>query len=131
MLKNVAAMFTVSDVAKSAAFYRDRLGFEITLLFESDHIDPYAIVERDGFEVHLAQRPGAVPDWMLVGINVHVADVDAIYAEFAANGAFDDAFPRNLDVIREHPPEDKEYGMRDFIFVDPDGYTHVFGQVLG
>ena len=39
-------------------------------------------------------------------------------------------FPRQLDAIREHSPEDKEYGMRDVILVDPNGYILVFGQPL-
>jgi len=35
-----------------------------------------------------------------------------------------------LDDIRGHPPEDKTYGLRDIIFVGPEGYILVFGQPL-
>ena len=130
ILKSVAPMLAVKDVAATAAYFRDCLGFSISFVAESDSIATYGVVQRDGFEVHFLEDPGRDSSEVRSGINVMVDNVDMLYQEFADASAFDDAFPRHLDAIREHPPEDKEYGMRDIIFVDPDGYILVFGQPL-
>jgi hypothetical protein len=44
------------------------------------------------------------------GICVFVRDVDAVYAELAARGA---------RIVK--PPQNKDYGMRDFDLIDLDG----------
>ena len=50
--------------------------------------------------------------------------------EFEQRGAFGPSFPVQHDAIREHPPEDKPYGMRDFLFVEPNGYIVIVGQPI-
>ena len=127
-LKSIAPMLAVQDVAATAAYYRDSLGFEISFVAESETLPGYAAVSRDGCELHFLGDPGRDPSDVRSGMNVAVSDVDLLYAEFRERGAFDDEFPRHLDAIREHPPEDKTYGMRDIIFVDPNGYILVFGH---
>jgi uncharacterized glyoxalase superfamily protein PhnB len=51
------------------------------------------------------------------GICVFVDDVDGIHAELAGRGA---------NVLK--PPQDYDYGMRDFDVVDPDGNQLTFGM---
>jgi len=48
---------------------------------------------------------------------IFVEDVDALYAEVVA---------RNAKVVK--PPQDYDYGMRDFDVVDLDGNEIVFGM---
>lgn len=50
---------------------------------------------------------------------VYVCDADSLHAEFARRGA---------EIVR--PPEDQDYGCRDFEVRDPDGYIICFGQDL-
>jgi uncharacterized glyoxalase superfamily protein PhnB len=45
-----------------------------------------------------------------------VRDVDAVHAELAARGA---------NIVK--PPQNYDYGMRDFDVLDPDGNQLVFG----
>ena len=123
-------MLAVLDVAASAQFYQDKLGFEIDFVMDDPSLPGYAVVSRDGFFVHLIAghidaAPGAKG-----GINISVEDVDAYYADVKVRGALGPDFPRALAALREHPPEDKPYGRRDFILVDPDGYALVFGHSL-
>ena len=129
-LKSVAPMLAVKDVAGTAKYFQDCLGFNISFIAESDSLATYAAVNRDGFAIHFLEDPGRNPSEVRSGINVMVDDVDRLYEEFQEAKAFDKDFPRHLDAIREHPPEDKEYGMRDIIFVDPNGYILVFGHPL-
>lgn len=130
-LKSLAPILEVVSVADAVAFYCDKLGFSEVFIAESPHLATYAAVHRDGFAVHFIEQGGRDASDVRSGINIMVDDVDALYLEFKERGAFAEGFPRHLDAIREHPPEDKEYGMRDIIFVDPNGYILVFGHPLG
>ena len=130
MLKSVAPMLAVKDVAETASYYRDCLGFSISFISEDDSLPGYAVVNRDGFPIHFLEDLDRDPSQVRSGMSVIVDNVDTLYTEFSKNGAFADGFPRHLDAIREHPPEDKEYGMRDIIYVDPNGYILVFGHLL-
>ena len=51
---------------------------------------------------------------------VYVEDVDAAYEEFKGRG---------LEPV--DAPEDKFYGVREFLVKDPDGYYYAFAQRLG
>jgi len=110
-----ATVFVVSDIARSIAHYRDGLGFTVTFQYG----DPtfYACLCRDEVALHLlaAHRTHRLPG--NGGICVFVRDVDAVYTELAARGA---------KVIK--PPENYDYGMRDFDVVDLDGNQLTFGM---
>jgi hypothetical protein len=56
--------------------------------------------------------------------------VDIVYEGLQQRGAFGENFPNAYDAIREHPPEDKAYGMCDLIMVDPNGYIVVFAHPI-
>jgi uncharacterized glyoxalase superfamily protein PhnB len=72
---------------------------------------------RDEVALHLlaAQETKRIPG--NGGICVFVDDVDGVYAELAARGA---------NVIK--PPQNYDYGMRDFDVLDLDGNHLTFGQ---
>jgi predicted enzyme related to lactoylglutathione lyase len=99
----------VPDVAGTAAYYRDVLGF--TWDFGDDR---YAVVWRDNSAVHFV-KDDAKP----AGIHLFqwVKDVDAYYREIVARGA---------KVGRE--PTDQPYGIREFGLSDINGMGIVFGQ---
>ncbi|MBM3572889.1 MAG: VOC family protein [Alphaproteobacteria bacterium] len=114
-LTGAAAIFAVEDVARSAEFYRDALGFRI--VFKYGQPEFYAGVERDDVVIHL-QASG--PHKRQVGqgaLYAYCRDVDALHREFKARGA------RNLQ-----EPQDYGYGMRDFALVDLDGNRLCFGM---
>jgi catechol 2,3-dioxygenase-like lactoylglutathione lyase family enzyme len=115
MLVGAATVFVVSDIAKSIAYYRDALGFKVT--FEYGQPPFYACLCRDEVALHLLaanetkQLPGNG------GLCVFVKDVDAIHAELVERGA---------RVIK--PPQNYDYGMRDFDLVDLDGNHLTYGM---
>jgi len=116
----------VRDVARAAAFYRDRLGFRAA------HVDDgYGIVARDDVEIHLwaardetwRQRPdrplltGA--ETFLAGTasaRIHSDGIDALYDEMRGAGA----------VHPNGPLSDKPYGLREFAVLDLDGNLVTF-----
>jgi uncharacterized glyoxalase superfamily protein PhnB/DNA-binding CsgD family transcriptional regulator len=138
----LAPSFLVDDVARSAEWYRDHLGFEIGDYFrehhhgdndgaEHDHEhDPslgepvFVILQRDGQRLMLSktvERGKGVSsnyDFKEYSSDVFfwVDDVDAIFAQATAAGA------TVLD-----PPATQYYGLRDFRLKDLDGRVLTFG----
>jgi catechol 2,3-dioxygenase-like lactoylglutathione lyase family enzyme len=114
MMVGAATVFVVRDIAKSIEHYRDALGF--TISFEYGQPTFYACLCRDEVALHLlaAHRTKQLPG--NGGICVFVRDVDAVHAELAARGA---------RIVK--PPQDYDYGMRDFDVTDLDGNQLTFG----
>jgi catechol 2,3-dioxygenase-like lactoylglutathione lyase family enzyme len=115
MMVGAATVFVVNDIAKSLGHYRDVLGFAMTFQYG----DPtfYVCLCRDEVALHLiaAHRTKRLPG--NGAICIFVRDVDAVHAELAARGA---------NIVK--PPQDYDYGMRDFDVLDPDGNQLVFGM---
>jgi catechol 2,3-dioxygenase-like lactoylglutathione lyase family enzyme len=119
----ISPAFIVTDVDRSIAFYRDKLGFEARFLAPDQ--DPFfAIVGRDGAQLFLKSERDVLPipnhtrhvhlRWDAF---VYASDPDALAAEFAAHGA---AFSA--------PLQDTHDGLRGFEISDPDGYVLFFGR---
>ena len=115
----------VRDAASAAAFYRDRLGFQVL------HEDPgFVVLERDGAQVHLWQagdeswrerasddrpvRSGA--ESFIAGTascRIEVDGVDALYHELSSR---DVLHPVSRDGV-----SDTDFGSREFATLDGDG----------
>jgi catechol 2,3-dioxygenase-like lactoylglutathione lyase family enzyme len=122
----VAPLFIVRDVPATLAFYRDRLGFEIT--FQGPEPDDifFGIVNRGSAmimfkDVGLPPIPNCTRD-IKQGIArwdayLQVPDPDALAAEFASRG-----------VEFFEPLKDTEDGLRGFDLRDINGYVLFFGR---
>jgi catechol 2,3-dioxygenase-like lactoylglutathione lyase family enzyme len=121
-LSGIAPFFIVKNLAAALAFYRDRLGFEVTcqlpaddpffgivcrgramLMFKDVGVDPLPNAKRE---------PGARWD-----AYVSVEDPDALAAEFASR-----------KVQFSEPLKDTDDGLRGFELKDTDGYVLFFGR---
>lgn len=137
----MSVMLTCRDMAASAAFYRDTLGFEMKESWPDETAPMWANMVLHGQSVMIgaAMDPEKVGDYCKgdpqqeayfrqsaidfrdnrsgVGIQVYlmVPDVDAYHAELKDRGAA----PRT-------EPISQFYGIRDFGIDDPDGYHLVF-----
>ena len=124
----IAPFFIVRDVPTSMAFYRDKLGFEITFEGPEPSDIFVGIVERGGaFILMKAVGVEPVPNYtrdVKQGIArwdayVNVHDPDALAAEFASRG-----------VEFFVPLQDSEDGLRGFEIEDADGYLLFFGRTI-
>jgi catechol 2,3-dioxygenase-like lactoylglutathione lyase family enzyme len=113
MLVGAATIFTVRDLAVSVAYYRDALGFTVTFQYGEPAF--YTCLCRDEVAIHLRAGTRWTPG--NGAIAVFVKDVDALHDEMIARGA---------KVLK--PPQDYDYGMRDFDVADPDGNQLTFGM---
>jgi catechol 2,3-dioxygenase-like lactoylglutathione lyase family enzyme len=122
-MTGIIPFFIVSNVPAALAFYRDRLGFEITfmgpepnniffgmvrrgeaaIMFKVVGVDPLPNCKREG---------GARWDAF-----IDVPDPDALAAEFAS---------RNVEFSQ--PLKNDDDGLRGFEIKDADGYVLFFGR---
>ena len=123
-LTSIAPFFIVRDVMPSIAFYRDRLGFEVTFLGPDD--GPYfAMLKRDGVRLMLkAITPEVQPTpnpsrhhWARWDAYIHTPDPDALAEEFTCRGV---SFREPLGINSD--------SLRGFEVMDADGYVLHFGR---
>jgi uncharacterized glyoxalase superfamily protein PhnB len=122
MIRQIAPVFFTTDIPGTLAWYRDRLGFAC----QGTWGDPptYAIVARDRRTIHFrcAAPPTPNPEKYeeeLLDAYLFIADADALYAEYAANGV---EFAREIG--------DMPWGRREFVVKDCDGRLLAFGSTL-
>lgn len=110
----VAEIF-VRDMARSRAFYAD-FGFAVT----ADR-GTFVVLTWEDHQLYLDERRDLPPppNQPQANIRVMVPDVDRYWARARARGA------RILA-----PIADRDYGLRDFTILDPDGFGIRFGTRL-
>ena len=125
MLEKMCPFFVVSSVDQTAAFFRDKLGFE--LMHEEPKRQPFfAILGRDAAVLFIKSgRIDPIPnskrdDAMRWDAYVSVQDPDALAREFASRG-----------VLFSEPLMDTHDGLRGFEVTDPNGYVLFFGRPKG
>lgn len=118
-MHSVMPILQVSDVTRSAAFYRDKLGFNVNNTWGDG--PEFAIIQRGKVTIALdrSRDDGPVPVNQYWAAYVYVDDADAIHAEFEQRG---------VDIVRGL--ENSFYGMREFDVRDPDGHILAFAHDL-
>jgi len=128
-ISGIAPFFIVKNVPIALAFYRDRLGFDITFQGPSDDDIFFGIVQR-GAAMIILKSIGVdpVPNYtrdIKQGIArwdayLYVPDPDALAAEFSS---------RNVEFFTTlKDNEDGDDGLRGFEIKDADGYILFFGR---
>ena len=118
-LTRAVPVILVTDVARSAAFFRNTLGFSIDFLHGAPPF--YGSVSRGGACLHLkfVHEPvlsvGAQDREGFITAVIEVENLKALYAELVAAGAM---FDQKLKT--------QACGGRDFILRDPDGNSLCF-----
>lgn len=109
-----ATIFHVSDLASSVKYYTDVLGFTMDF-----HYGELAGLQYDSVLIHLSgPHPQVLKRAVGEGhIYIFCDEVDLYFQQISAKGAF-------ITI----PPDDRDYGMRDFAISDPDGNVLAFGK---
>ena len=127
-ISGIAPCFIVKDVPTALAFYRDRLGFDITFQGPTEDDIFFGIVQRGSAMIMLKEigvdpvpnytrdiKKGTAP-W---DAYLYVPDPDALAAEFSS---------RNVEFFK--PLHDNSDNLRGFEVEDADGYILYFGRPL-
>lgn len=111
-----APTLPVNNIDKAHEFYARVLGFERT--FQNGDPVSFMILKKDQAELHVTAQVG----WKAAPFNIAhliVNDVDGLHAICQANG---------VRIIKRL--QDKDYGLRAFVFEDPDGNRIDVGQPI-
>jgi catechol 2,3-dioxygenase-like lactoylglutathione lyase family enzyme len=108
------------DLAETRAFY-ERIGFE-TLGWWPDEFGGYAILSRDGLEIHFSRYTRLPPLAEYAQCYWRVDNVDLLYREIRSAGVPEHGTPQATLL------EDKPWGMREFVLTDPNGNLIRIGQ---
>ncbi len=115
-----APILLISDIHKSADWYRDTLGFTYDQMWG----DPpgFVILNQDNMSLMLKTatrefiRPNRLANGFTWDAYYWITSMDRFRAGLKARGV-------------EHPePEVTEYGCKELTFTDPDGYWICFGE---
>lgn len=112
----IAAMLPVRDMARAHDFYTGAFGF--TRTFQNGDPVGFMILKRDQAELHLTLQPAHKAAHFNIA-HMMVDDVDAVHAICKSHG---------LRIIKGL--QDKDYGLRAFVFEDPDGNRIDVGQAI-
>ena len=127
-ISGIAPFFIVRNVPLALAFYRDRLGFDITFQGPSDDNIFFGIVQRGAAMIILKDiGVDPVPNYtrdIKKGIArwdayLHVPDPDALATEFSS---------RNVEFFLPLKDAYNDDGLRGFEVKDADGYLLFFGR---
>lgn len=127
-ITGIAPFFIVRNVPDALAFYRDRLGFDVTFRGPEPDDIFFGIVQR-GAAMIMLKDVGVEPmpictrdvgkGWARWDAYVHVPDPDALAVEFSSR-----------HVAFSEPLKDTDDGLRGFELKDADGYVLFFGRPL-
>jgi catechol 2,3-dioxygenase-like lactoylglutathione lyase family enzyme len=116
-----APILPVRDVRAALARYA-ALGFT-TRIYRDEPADTpviYGFLRRGHVQLHLALSPTLDPHTNTSAVYLYVDDPDALYREWSAAGPEGEL----------EPPDDREWGMREMTYVDPDGNLLRIGRQL-
>lgn len=120
----------VDDVARSLAFYRDRLGFEIVATVPAQEPFVFVWLRRDATQVYLndaataraheahAAHVDLTPGKSGISLYIKLAGIHTLHADLAPH----------VPVVA--PLERKFYGLTEFGITDPDGYLITFAEQI-
>ncbi len=118
-LRSFSFVLSVPDLQRSAAYFRDALGFRL----EWPEGSGWQLVSRGNVRIMIGHCPDAMPPSATGDHNyfayLNVGDADALHGELISRGA----------VILQ-APTDRPHGMREFVIGTPDGHRMMVGQEL-
>lgn len=120
--------FSVPDLIRTVAYYRDVLGFRVLGFWSGDQVTAapdsnsvFSIIERDEVQVFFSRGEGTPVRAESENYDVYVrmSGVDPLARELRGRGA------EILD-----GPADRVYGQRELVVRDCNGIVLVFGETL-
>jgi lactoylglutathione lyase len=111
-----AMALPVADLSAAVPFYERVLGFRVASRTETP--PPTAVLERDGVQIGLTENGG---DPTQDGCAFHVTSIDALFAEFKANG-----LPKGDPDFSIEKMDGDDWKV--FYVVAPDGLCYWFGE---
>ena len=111
-------VLAVNDLEESENYFIDRLGFKVRF-----RVDGWSFISLQDFHVMLGHCPDELPARETNNHSyfayINCEDIDSLYEIYQERG---------VDFIQSI--KDKEWGMREFAIITPEGHRIMFGQEL-
>lgn len=117
-LSHHAAILPTSNIEAGLEFYTKKLGFECS--FQWENPPTYVVLKRGGVSLHLALQDDPLDAQHHVKAYLFCQDIELFFQELQHKG-----------VQFESAINDTDYGMKEFVLIDPSGHRIVFGQEMG
>jgi catechol 2,3-dioxygenase-like lactoylglutathione lyase family enzyme len=115
----------VRDIARSTAFYRDVLGFDLKQTVPETEPFVFVWLERDGVPVFLNDITAATHDYPNAAA-LPPGGTAALFFVITGVDAYHAAVAPKANVVM--PLKTQFYGMREFAITDPDGHLITFAE---
>ena len=117
----------VEDVARTLAFYRDTLGFEVLTTLPEQEPFAFAIVQRDGVELMFQSR-ASLSDNVPALTGVPIGASQTFYIEVTGIRNLYETLRDKVEIVVDF--HDTFYGTQEFYFRDVNGYVLSFSESL-
>jgi catechol 2,3-dioxygenase-like lactoylglutathione lyase family enzyme len=107
--------FLTRDLARTADFYTQHVGFEVVSMYPD-----YLIIRRGDVWLHFGLAPDTDPKTNQCSAYIYVKGIDVLYEQCKTEG-----------ILRQNAwLRDQSYGVRDFSLIDLDGNLLTFGELI-
>ena len=125
MLKKLTPNLMVEDVARTVAFYRDTLGFEVLTTLPGQEPFDFAIVRRDGVELMFQSRL-SLSDNVPALSGAPIGASQTFYIEVTGVRDLYETLRDKVEIVVDF--HETFYGTREFYFRDLNGYILSFSE---
>jgi uncharacterized glyoxalase superfamily protein PhnB len=125
---SVTPNLVIRDMSKSLAFYRDLLGFTITMNVPDAEPFVFAGLERDGVPVFLNDIKATLEDHPEMA-RVPAGGTGTMFFVLTGVDELHDQLKSKTTIVM--PLKTQFYGMREFSVKDPDGHLITFAERVG
>ena len=125
MLKKLTPNLMVEDVARTLAFYRETLGFEVLTTLPEQEPFAFAILQRDGVELMFQSR-ASLSDNVPALTGVPIGASQTFYIEVTGIRDLYETLRDKVEIVVDF--HDTFYGTQEFYFRDINGYVLSFSE---
>ena len=125
MLKKLTPNLMVEDVARTLAFYRETLGFEVLTTLPEQEPFAFAILQRDGVELMFQSRL-SLSDNVPALTGVPIGASQTFYIEVTGIRNLYETLRDKVEIVVDF--HDTFYGTQEFYFRDINGYVLSFSE---
>jgi uncharacterized glyoxalase superfamily protein PhnB len=124
-LTSLTPNLVVADVARSLAFYRDTLGFEVNTTVPEQAPYVFALMKHGGIQIFLNAPEAAAAEYPAFK-DRPIGGTLTLFIEVAGVRQLHESLKARVSIVM--PLEKKWYGLTEFACVDPDGYVITFAE---
>ncbi|HEV3042091.1 MAG TPA: VOC family protein [Candidatus Angelobacter sp.] len=131
--KKITPNLVVKDVSASLAFYEEVLNLPRTIVVPDQPPFVFASVTAGGIEIFFNQRQNVAADANEFAKQLAARPIGGSFTMFIEVEGIDEILER----VRKHqarivmPLQEMFYGMKEFAFLDPDGYIITIAEKIG